>query len=94
MPSSVSLCSSAANATPAFEGRGGEALATSISRLLARSYSSTEALDLSKYLLKISENQQRADFQLFYRLCVLAGASCWVLYVDVLVLEMGGKDEC
>jgi len=61
-----------ANATPAFEGRGGEALATSISRLLARSYSSTEALDLSK-------------------LCVLAGASCWVLYVDVLVLEMGGN---
>ena len=25
------------------------------------------------------------------RLCVLAGASCWVLYVDVLVLEMGGE---
>ena len=40
-----------ANATPAFEGRGGEALATSISRLLARSYSSTQALDLSKYYL-------------------------------------------
>ena len=38
-----------ANATPAFEGRGGEALATSISRLLARSYSSTQALDLSRY---------------------------------------------
>ena len=55
--SSVSLCSSTANATPAFEGRGGEALATSISRLLARSYSSTEALDLSKYLLKSSEDQ-------------------------------------
>ena len=40
-----------ANATPAFEGRGGEALATSISRLLARSYSSTQARDLSKYYL-------------------------------------------
>ena len=24
---------------------------------------------------------------------MLAGASCWVLYVDVLVLEMGGKDD-
>ena len=57
IPSTVSLCSSTANATPAFEGRGGEALATSISRLLARSYSSTEALDLSKYLLKSSEDQ-------------------------------------
>ena len=40
-----------ANATPAFEGRGGEALATSIARLLARSYSSTRALDLKKYCL-------------------------------------------
>ena len=28
----------------------------------------------------------------FARLCVLAGASCWVLYVDVLVLEMGGEE--
>ena len=23
---------------------------------------------------------------------MLAGASCWVLYVDVLVLEMGGEE--
>ena len=44
----ILFCPSA-NATPAFEGRGGETLATSISRLLARSYSSTQALDLSRY---------------------------------------------
>jgi exosome complex component RRP42 len=61
-----------ANATPAFEGRGGESLATSISRLLARAYSSAGCLDLTK-------------------LCVLAGQTCWILYVDILVLEMGGN---
>jgi len=61
-----------ANATPAFEGRGGESLATSISRVLSRAYSSPGSLDLTK-------------------LCVLAGSTCWILYVDILVLEVGGN---
>jgi len=61
-----------ANATPAFEGRGGESLATSISRVLSRAYSSPGSIDLTK-------------------LCVLAGSTCWILYVDILVLEMGGN---
>jgi len=61
-----------ANATPAFEGRGGEDLATEISRVLARSYQSQNVLDLTK-------------------LSVLAGRTCWILYVDILVLEVGGN---
>lgn len=61
-----------ANATPAFEGRGGESLATSISRLLARAYSCPGAIDLAS-------------------LVVLPGSSCWTLYCDILVLEMGGN---
>ena len=61
-----------ANATPTFEGRGGESLATAISGVLARAYSSKEVLDLGK-------------------LVVLAGQTCWILYVDILVLEVGGN---
>eukprot|EP00092_Neocalanus_flemingeri_P027564 GFUD01029905.1.p1 GENE.GFUD01029905.1~~GFUD01029905.1.p1 ORF type:complete len:293 (+),score=89.54 GFUD01029905.1:76-954(+) len=61
-----------ANATPTFEGRGGEGLATAISGVLARAYSNKEVLDLSK-------------------LVVLAGQTCWILYVDILVLEVGGN---
>jgi len=61
-----------ANATPAFEGRGGEALATSISRLLHRAYASKGSIDLGK-------------------LIVLEGKTCWILYVDILVLEVGGN---
>jgi len=62
----------AANATPAFEGRGGESLATSISRVLSRAYSAPGTLDLAS-------------------LCVLPGSTCWILYVDILVLECGGS---
>jgi len=61
-----------ANATPAFEGRGGESLATSISRMLQRAYTSPDSLDLGK-------------------LVVLSGKTCWILYVDILVLEVGGN---
>jgi len=61
-----------ANATPSFEGRGGESLATAISGILARAYSNSEVLDLSK-------------------LAVLEGQTCWILYVDILVLEVGGN---
>ena len=61
-----------ANATPSFEGRGGESLATSISGVLSRAYSSPEVMDLKK-------------------LVVLPGNTCWILYVDILVLELGGN---
>lgn len=61
-----------ANATPEFEGRGGEELATEISNMLARAYDCPSCLDLRK-------------------LCVVAGKQCWVIYVDVLLLECGGN---
>ncbi|ELT89253.1 hypothetical protein CAPTEDRAFT_159382 [Capitella teleta] len=57
-----------ANATPAFEGRGGEDLATEIASLL----------DLSVHL----------DLE---ALCIISGKQCWLLYVDVLILECGGN---
>lgn len=61
---------SSANATPAFEGRGGEQLAAELSRFLFQAHS--PVFDLSK-------------------LCIVSGQSCWKLFVDVLILECGGK---
>ncbi|KAK7500215.1 hypothetical protein BaRGS_00008438 [Batillaria attramentaria] len=61
-----------ANATPQFEGRGGEELATEITNLLYRAYSSDTVLDVKS-------------------LCLQKGKLCWVLYVDVLLLECGGN---
>ncbi|XP_059147747.1 exosome complex exonuclease RRP42-like [Physella acuta] len=61
-----------ANATPAFEGRGGEGLASEITAMLTRAYSCPSALD-------------------FHSLCVLPGQHCWLLYIDVLLLECGGN---
>ncbi|KAL3275883.1 hypothetical protein HHI36_020620 [Cryptolaemus montrouzieri] len=61
-----------ANATPDFEGRGGENLAVELSNCLASAYRSNEALDLKK-------------------LCIMKGRKCWKLYVDILLLEVGGN---
>nr|SVE75371.1 EOG090X0CWA [Daphnia dolichocephala] len=61
-----------ANATPEFEGRGGEVLANEICRFLQRSYASGNTINLAE-------------------LSVLAGQQCWVLYVDILILECGGN---
>nr|SVE85742.1 EOG090X0CWA [Daphnia pulicaria] len=61
-----------ANATPEFEGRGGEDLANEICRFLQRSYASGDTINLSE-------------------LSVLTGQQCWVLYVDILILECGGN---
>ncbi|KAH3772642.1 exosome complex component RRP42-like [Dreissena polymorpha] len=61
-----------ANATPEFEGRGGEELATELSSMLARAYQCPSCLDLRK-------------------LSVVEGKQCWIIYVDVLVLEYGGN---
>lgn len=61
-----------ANATPAFEGRGGEELATEITNLLYRAYSADTVIDVKS-------------------LCLQEGKLCWVLYVDVLLLECGGN---
>jgi exosome complex component RRP42 len=61
-----------ANATPEFEGRGGEELATSITSMLARAYSHCSCLDLTS-------------------LCIIPKLKCWILYVDILLLECGGN---
>jgi len=42
------LFSSSANATPEFEGRGGEELATEISSMLSRAYECPSCLNLKK----------------------------------------------
>lgn len=61
-----------ANATPEFEGRGGEELATEISSMLARAYDCPSCMDLKQ-------------------LCVVEAKQCWVIYIDVLLLECGGN---
>lgn len=58
-----------ANATPEFEGRGGQALADSLSATLQRAYNTFDTTPL----------------------CLLKGHQCWVLYVDILILECGGN---
>jgi len=60
-----------ANASPVFEGRGGDNLALDIKGVLARTFCQG-TLDLEA-------------------LCVIPGKTCWVLYIDVLILECGGN---
>uniref|UniRef100_S4RYT0 Exosome component 7 n=1 Tax=Petromyzon marinus TaxID=7757 RepID=S4RYT0_PETMA len=68
----VDCTTSSANATPEFEGRGGEDLSLEISSALQRSFAHAGCLDLRS-------------------LCILPRQQCWVLYVDVLLLEYGGN---
>jgi len=60
-----------ANASPVFEGRGGNNLAMELSGALQRTFCQG-TLDLSS-------------------LCVIPGKTCWVLYIDALILECGGN---
>ncbi|XP_061839396.1 exosome complex component RRP42 [Nerophis lumbriciformis] len=61
-----------ANATPQFEGRGGEELGT----------------ELSNTLYKVFNNKRSVDLK---SLCISEGEHCWVLYVDVLLLQCDGN---
>lgn len=61
-----------ANATPEFEGRGGDELGT----------------ELSNTLYKVFDNKHSVDLK---SLCISAGEHCWVLYVDVLLLQCDGN---
>ncbi|XP_026883093.1 exosome complex component RRP42 isoform X2 [Electrophorus electricus] len=61
-----------ANATPEFEGRGGEELGVELSNTLYKVFNSHRSLDLRS-------------------LCVCPGEHCWVLYVDVLLLQCDGN---
>ncbi|KAM8966387.1 exosome complex component RRP42 [Pelodytes ibericus] len=61
-----------ANATPEFEGRGGEELGTEIANVLYKIFDNKSSLDLQS-------------------LCIQPREHCWVLYVDVLLLQCGGN---
>ncbi|XP_055509147.1 exosome complex component RRP42 [Leucoraja erinacea] len=61
-----------ANATPQFEGRGGDDLGTEITNTLYRMFDNSSSLELAA-------------------LCITPRDHCWVLYVDVLLLECGGN---
>ncbi|MBN3305521.1 EXOS7 protein, partial [Amia calva] len=61
-----------ANATPQFEGRGGEDLGTEISNTLYKVFNNRHSLDLRT-------------------LCISPKEHCWVLYVDVLLLQCDGN---
>ncbi|XP_005348215.1 exosome complex component RRP42 isoform X1 [Microtus ochrogaster] len=61
-----------ANATPEFEGRGGDDLGTEIANTLYRIFNNKSSIDLRS-------------------LCISPQEHCWVLYVDVLLLECGGN---
>ncbi|KAL4672622.1 hypothetical protein H8957_009551 [Semnopithecus entellus] len=61
-----------ANATPEFEGRGGDDLGTEIANTLYRIFNNKSSVDLKT-------------------LCISPREHCWVLYVDVLLLECGGN---
>ncbi|XP_073757153.1 exosome complex component RRP42 isoform X1 [Callorhinus ursinus] len=61
-----------ANATPEFEGRGGDDLGTEIANTLYRIFNNKSSVDLQS-------------------LCISPREHCWILYVDVLLLECGGN---
>ncbi|KAG8139365.1 putative Exosome complex component RRP42-like protein, partial [Naja naja] len=61
-----------ANATPEFEGRGGEELSTEITNILYRMFNNESSINLKT-------------------LCINPRQHCWILYVDVLLLECGGN---
>ncbi|XP_062846351.1 exosome complex component RRP42 [Trichomycterus rosablanca] len=61
-----------ANATPEFEGRGGEELGVELSNTLYKVFNNRHSLDLKS-------------------LCICSGEHCWVLYVDVLLLQCDGN---
>ncbi|KAM6169365.1 exosome complex component RRP42 [Rhynchocyon petersi] len=61
-----------ANATPEFEGRGGDELGTEIANTLYRIFNNKSSVDLKS-------------------LCISPQEHCWILYVDVLLLECGGN---
>ncbi|XP_072577198.1 exosome complex component RRP42 isoform X2 [Vulpes vulpes] len=71
-PESSLLLPSSANATPEFEGRGGDDLGTEIANTLYRIFNNKSSIDLKS-------------------LCISPREHCWILYVDVLLLECGGN---
>jgi exosome complex component RRP42 len=46
------------------------------------------AADISRVLARAYESPDVIDLK---ELCILAGKTCWILYVDILILEVGGN---
>ncbi|KAJ8041464.1 Exosome complex exonuclease RRP42 [Holothuria leucospilota] len=61
-----------ANASPEFEGRGGNDLSEDMSTRFAEVFQTNNILD-------------------FESLCIIPGQCCWVLYIDIVLLECGGN---
>lgn len=61
-----------ANASPEFEGRGGDDLSVEMSTRFAEVFRTQSVLDLVS-------------------LGIIDGQCCWILYVDIVVLECGGN---
>lgn len=66
-------------ASPAFRGRGGDDLSAELSAAIEKAYG-------------IGLSQKTADSPIdLASLCILSGKSCWVLYIDALVLDLDGS---
>jgi len=66
-------------ASPAFRGRGGEELAAELVGAIEKSYYMGPSSVTSESPIDLSS------------LCILSGKSCWVLYVDALILDLDGS---
>lgn len=66
-------------ASPAFRGRGGDDLSAELSSALEKSYG-----------VGLSQKLENSPIDLA-SLCILPGKSCWVLYIDALVLDLDGS---
>ena len=66
-------------ASPAFRGRGGDELSAELASAIEKSYC-------------VDGNQKHGDSPIdLSSLCILPGKSCWVLYIDALVLDIDGS---
>lgn len=66
-------------ASPAFRGRGGDDLSAELSSAIEKAYG-----------VGISQKTSDSPIDLA-SLCILPGKSCWVLYIDALVLDLDGS---
>lgn len=66
-------------ASPAFRGRGGDDLSAELSSAIEKAYG-----------VGISQKTKDSPIDLA-SLCILPGKSCWVLYIDALVLDLDGS---
>ena len=71
---------SSANATPAFEGRGGEELATEITNLLYRAYSASTVIDVASLCL------QSGKLCWVLYVDVLVSSNCIIILIRIIII--------